>query len=224
MSGPGAISLDEFKARLPLADLVGRHVRLVRRGRDLWGCCPFHSEKTASFHVVQDKGFYHCFGCGAHGNAIDFVMALEGLDFAQALTRLSDLTGIPAPQTRASGAAAIDRGLLAANEAAARWFAGRLQSPGGAEALAYLRRRGLDEAPITRFGLGYAPGERMALRRALEAEGYDEAQLVAAGLLVRPEDGGEAFDRFRHRVMFPIHDARGRIVGFGGRALGEAKA
>ncbi len=224
MSEARGISLDEFKARLPLAEIVGRHVRLVRRGREYTGLCPFHAEKTPSFTVSETKGFYHCFGCGQHGNAIDFVMALEGLDFGQALTRLSELTGIPAPQARGAGAAAVDHGLLAANEAAARWFAGRLQSPAGAGAQEYLHRRGLEAATITRFGLGYAPTERTALRRALQAEGYAPEQLVAAGLLIQPDDGGEPFDRFRDRVMFPIHDARGRIVGFGGRALGEARA
>jgi DNA primase len=224
MADQGAISLEEFKARLPLTEIVARHVRLARRGRDLWGCCPFHQEKTASFHVVPDKGFYHCFGCGQHGNAIDFVMAIEGLDFGQAIARLAELTGVPAPRRAGNGEAPVDRTLYAVNEAAARWLAGRLESPQGAEAAAYLARRGLDQAIILRFGLGYAPGDRTALKRALQAEGYDERTAIEAGLLVRPEDGGPSFDRFRHRVMFPIHDGRGRTVGFGGRALGEARA
>ncbi len=224
MADGGAISLEEFKARLPLAEIVGRHVRLTRRGRDLWGCCPFHQEKSASFHVVPDKGFYHCFGCGQHGNAIDFVMALEGLDFGQAIARLAELTGLPAPRRAGGGEAPVDRTLYAVNEAAARWLAGRLESPQGAEAAAYLAKRGLDRATMLHFGLGYAPDDRTALKRALQAEGYGEASAIEAGLLVRPEDGGPSFDRFRHRVMFPIHDRRGRIVGFGGRALGQARA
>ena len=118
MVDQSAISLDEFKARLPLAEVVGRHVRLTRRGRDLWGCCPFHNEKTASFHVVPDKGFYHCFGCGQHGNAIDFVMALEGVDFAQALQRLAELTGLPAPRLGGDGKPRVDQTIYAANQAA----------------------------------------------------------------------------------------------------------
>ena len=219
-----AISLDEFKARLPLAEVVGRHVRLTRRGRDLWGCCPFHNEKTASFHVVPDKGFYHCFGCGQHGNAIDFVMALEGVDFAQALQRLAELTGLPAPRLGGEGKPRVDQTIYAANETAARWFAGRLQASDGAQAAEYLRGRGLDPAVIARFALGYAPDERTALKRAMLAEGYPEARLLEAGLLVQPEDGGASFDRFRGRVMFPIQDQRGRVVGFGGRALGAARA
>jgi DNA primase len=219
-----AISLEEFKARLPIAEVVGRHVRLTRRGRDLWGCCPFHSEKTASFHVVPDKGFYHCFGCGQHGNAIDFVMALESVDFAQALQRLAELTGLPAPRLGGEGKPRVDQTIYAANQAAARWFAGRLQARDGQPAADYLRARGLDQPIIERFGLGYAPGERTALKRAMLAEGYPEATLLEAGLLAQADDEGASYDRFRERVMFPIQDQRGRVVGFGGRALGAVRA
>jgi DNA primase len=238
MADRGDISLDEFKARLPLVEIVARRVRLTRRGHEHVGLCPFHREKTPSFTVSESKGFYHCFGCGQHGNAIDFVMATEGLEFAEAVTRLAELAGLPLPW-RGAREPAPDRTLLAANEAAARWFAGRLGTAAGAEAAAYLRRRGLDPATIERFGLGYAPAGRTALKDALLAEGYAEAQLVAAGLLVQPEDGsgartglgprsptgpGSAYDRFRHRVMFPIHDRRGQVIAFGGRALGDAPA
>ncbi len=224
MADQDAISLEEFKARLPLIEVVARHVRLARRGREHLGLCPFHQEKTPSFTVSEAKGFYHCFGCGQHGNAIDFVMAIEGLDFGQAIARLAELTGLPAPRRAGGAEAPVDRTLYAVNEAAARWLAGRLEGAQGAEAAAYLARRGLDPATILRFGLGYAPGDRTALKRALQAEGYDERTAIEAGLLVRPEDGGPSFDRFRHRVTFPIHDRRGRVVGFGGRALGEARA
>lgn len=223
-AGRAATSLEDFKARLPLVEIVARHVRLQRRGREFWGCCPFHQEKTPSFHVVQDRGFYHCFGCGQHGNAIDFIMALEGLAFGEAIERLAELTGVPAPRRAGGGASPVDHGLLAANEAAARWFAGRLESAEGEPARAYLAGRGLSTQLAAQFELGYAPRDRNALKRALLAEGYADEQLVAAGLLVRPEDGGPSFARFRDRVMFPIHDQRGRIVGFGGRALGEARA
>jgi DNA primase len=224
MADRSAISLEEFKARLPIAEVVGRHVRLSRRGRDLWGCCPFHKEKTASFHVVPDKGFYHCFGCGQHGNAIDFVMAIEGLEFAQALQRLAEFCGLPAPRSVGEGNPRVDHTLYAVNQAAARWFAGRLQARDGQPAADYLRTRGLDQAVIERFGIGYAPGERTMLKRAMLAEGYSEAQLLEAGLIVAPEDGGASYDRFRDRVMFPIEDQRGRVVGFGGRTLGAARA
>jgi DNA primase len=224
MADRSAISLEEFKARLPIAEVVGRHVRLSRRGRDLWGCCPFHKEKTASFHVVPDKGFYHCFGCGQHGNAIDFVMAIEGIEFAQALERLAELCGLPAPRSGGESRPRVDQTIYALNQAAARWFAGRLQARDGQPAAEYLKIRGLDQAIIERFGLGCAAGERTALKRAMLGEGYTEAQLLEAGLIVAQEDGGASYDRFRDRVMFPIQDQRGRVVGFGGRTLGAARA
>jgi len=223
MAEPGSISLDEFKARLPLVDIVGRRVKLTRRGHEHVGLCPFHREKTPSFTVSEAKGFYHCFGCQQHGNAIDFVMATEGLEFAEAVAKLAELSGLPLPWRAERRGPAPDQTLYAANEAAARWFAGHLASPSGREAAAYLEGRGVDPATIARFGLGYAPSGRTALKDALQAEGYAEAQLVAAGLLVRPEEGA-SYDRFRHRVMFPIHDRRGRVVAFGGRALGDARA
>jgi DNA primase len=224
MADQSAITLDEFKARLPLVEIVARHVRLTRRGREHLGLCPFHRENTPSFTVSEVKGFYHCFGCGQHGNAIDFVMALEGLDFSQAIARLAELTGVPAPRRGGDTAPPVDQTLYAANAAAARWFAGRLESAQGAHAAAYLAGRGLDRDTILRFGLGYAPDDRTALKRALQAEGYPEALLLETGLLTRPEEGGASYDRFRQRVMFPIQDRRGRVVGFGGRALGEARA
>jgi len=219
----GDASLEAFKARLPLVDIVARHVRLTRRGREHLGLCPFHNEKTPSFSVVEEKGFYHCFGCGAHGNAIDFIMAIENLEFADALERLSDLTGIPAPKREAQ-APRPDPGLAEANAAAAAWFSERLKAAEGAEARAYLERRGVPPALVDRFRLGYAPPGRGGLMAALEASGFKPERLVEAGLLAQSEADGERFDRFRHRLMFPIEDQRGRICGFGGRALGEARA
>ncbi|MCB1883353.1 MAG: DNA primase [Geminicoccaceae bacterium] len=222
MGGP---SLDDFKAKLPLAEIVARYVRLVRRGREHSGLCPFHKEKTPSFNVVEDKGFYHCFGCGAHGNAIDFVMAVEGLPFADALRRLADMTGIEAPTLgRGEARAPQERGLIEANEAATRFFANVLWSDAGAEARAYLRRRGCGRRVVERFRLGCAPNGNQALLGTLKAEGFTEDLLLEAGLVARREDGGGLYDRFRHRLMFPIEDGRGRVVGFGGRALGEARA
>jgi DNA primase len=218
------LSLEEFKERLPLAEIVGRYVKLTRRGREQVGLCPFHKEKTPSFNVVEEKGFYHCFGCGAHGTAIDFVMAVEGLGFGDALERIADLTGIPAPRRAAAAKPEPDQRLYAVNAAAAAWFQAQLTLPVGRDALAYLERRGLGREAVRDFELGFAPDERAALKRALAAQGFTEDELLAAGVLARPEGGGESFDRFRHRVMFPIADERGRIVGFGGRALGEARA
>jgi DNA primase len=217
-------SLDEFKARLPLAEIVARYVQLRRAGRELVGLCPFHQERTPSFSVVEAKGFYHCFGCGAHGNAIDFIMALERIDFAAALERLSTLTGIPAPRLAAQAdAPRLPPGLVEANEAACAVFRRELSASGGATARAYLERRGVDAKTAAAFELGWAPAGRNTLREALIGRGFELAVLVDAGLLVTPEDGGEPYDRFRERLIFPIRDPRGRVVGFGGRALGDAK-
>ncbi len=218
-----ATDLDAFKARLPLAEIVGRYVPLRRQGRELVALCPFHREKTPSFTVVEDKGFYHCFGCGAHGNAIDFVMAMEGIGFREALERLEELTGIPAPRPRGGGESRQDAELWAVHAAARDWFRARLLGPEGERARRYLEARGVARASWERFELGYAPAARDALRRALAARGWSETVLLRAGLLAQGE-GGEPYDRFRDRLIFPIADRRGRVVGFGGRALGEARA
>ncbi|MDH3660245.1 MAG: DNA primase [Alphaproteobacteria bacterium] len=197
---------------------------MTRRGREFSGLCPFHQEKSPSFTISEEKGFYHCFGCNQHGNAVDFIMAIEGLDFGQAIQRLADLTGLPTPMRTSKKSTQAEKTLHQANEAAARWFQNRLSGAGGNDARAYVERRGLDSATVERFGLGYAPAGRRSLRDALIAEGFAEADLVRTGLLIEPEDGGGCYDRFRHRLMFPILDSRGRVVGFGGRALGDARA
>lgn len=219
-----AITLEEFKARLPIADIVGRYVRLVRRGREFSGLCPFHQEKSPSFTISEEKGFYHCFGCNQNGNAVDFIMAIEGLDFGQAIQRLADITGLPTPMRTGKKSTQEEKTLHQANEAAVRWFQGSLAGTGGGGARAYIDKRGLDADTIKRFSLGYAPQSRRGLRDALVAEGFSETDLVRVGLLIKPDDGGGCYDRFRHRLMFPILDGRGKVVGFGGRALGEARA
>lgn len=216
-------SLEEFKAQLPLADIVGRWVKLVRRGREFIGLCPFHQEKSPSFNVVEDKGFYHCFGCGAHGNAIDFVMQVERLEFGEAIERVAELAGIPAPRRRGPEQPKVEPGLYEANAAAAVWFAARLQGESGGEARAYLERRGLDRDAIRAFRIGWAPADRRGLLASLTGQGFSEAMLIEAGLALASEHGGDTFARFRERVMFPIADVKERIVGFGGRALGDLK-
>lgn len=217
------MSLDEFKARLPIVEIIGRHVRLVRRGREFTGLCPFHQEKTPSFTISEEKGFYHCFGCNQNGNAVDFIMAIEGLDFGQAIQRLSDITGLPMPLRQSRESTQAEKSLHQANEAAARWFQDNLGGQAGREANDYLKRRGLPPEIMERFGLGYAPSGRSGLKNALLAKGFTDRDLIRAGLLIRPDDGA-SYDRFRHRVMFPIQDARGRTIAFGGRALGDARA
>ena len=219
--------LDELRARSDLAGLIGRRVKLTRRGREFSGLCPFHNEKTPSFTVSSDKGFYHCFGCGAHGDAIGFVMQSEGLEFLEAVERLAGEAGLEVPRRHPRDPAAVERStaLRETLEAAADWFAARLQAPEGAKARDYLKSRGLDLETWRAFRLGFAPGERGSLRRALHPKGHDDGLLIEAGLIKPSEDGGDPRDYFFDRIIFPIGDRRGRVVAFGGRALNsEAKA
>jgi len=217
--------LDELRSRVGLADLVGRKVKLVRKGREHSGLCPFHNEKTPSFYVNEEKGFYHCFGCGAHGDAIGFVMQTEGLSFPEAIGRLADLAGLKVPDTSPAERerAKVEASLHQVVEAAAKWYEAALHGPAGRAGRAYVERRGLSEDTIRRFRLGFAPDDRNALKRALLAQDITEDQMVEAGLLIRPDDGRPAYDRFRGRVMFPIADGRGRIIAFGGRVIGDGE-
>src|ERR1044071_4530330 len=214
--------LDELRARVSLAALVGRRVRLVRRGREHSGLCPFHNEKTPSFYVVEDKGFFHCFGCGAHGDAIGFVMRADNLDFIEAVERLAGEAGIavPAQTPQERDRAQRQKTLLEALAAAAAFYEAQLWGADRARARDYLTRRALDEETIRRFRLGWAPGDRQTLRRARGGD-FPEALLREAGLLRVPEDGGAPYDWFRGRVIFPIGDRAGRIIAFGGRTMGD---
>jgi DNA primase len=217
--------LDEIRARIGLADRVGRKVKLTRKGREFSGLCPFHNEKTPSFTVNEDKGFYHCFGCGAHGDVIGFVMRTENLSFPETVERLAEDAGLELPKTspeeRRRAEAAVS--LYAVCEAATAFFERELHGPRGQTARDYLQRRGLDDETIARFRLGYAPDSRSALKTALMGSGITESLLVTAGLLIQPEDERASYDRFRGRVIFPIFDRRGRPIAFGGRILGEGE-
>src|SRR6266852_5399423 len=214
--------LDELRSRIPLGDLVGRRVRLTRRGREQAGLCPFHNEKTPSFYVVEDKGFFHCFGCGAHGDAIGFLMRADNLVFIEAVERLAGEAGIAVPQQTPQDRERAQRQktLLEALAAAGDFYEAQLWAPAGARARQYLTARGLDEETIRRFRLGWAGDDRQALRRALSGD-FPEALLHEAGLLRTPEDGGNPYDYFRGRVMFPIGDRAGRTIAFGARTLGD---
>ena len=218
--------LDEIRARVPLEGAIGRRVRLQRRGRESIGLCPFHKEKTPSFTVNEDKGFFHCFGCGAHGDVIGFVMRDEGLSFPEAVERLAGDAGLalPARDPRAEAKEKERHSLYEVVEAACAWFESELVGPRGVTARRYLDGRGVDEQTRVHFRLGYAPDSSTALRTRLERDGIPEAMLLQAGLVVAPDDGRAPYDRFRGRVIFPICDRRGRVVAFGGRTLGEAKA
>ena len=217
--------LDELRARIGLADTIARKVKLTRRGREFSGLCPFHGEKTPSFTVNEDKGFYHCFGCGAHGDVIGFVMRADNLSFPEAVERLAEQAGlaVPAssPEERQRAQEAVS--LYAVTEKACAHFARELAGARGRAARDYLARRGLDETAVARFRLGYAPDSRTALKTALMGGGVTESLLVTAGLLIVPEDGRPSYDRFRGRVVFPIFDRRGRPIAFGGRVLGEGE-
>ena len=214
--------LDELRARVPLSPVVSRRVKLARAGREWKGCCPFHNEKTPSFYVNDDKGFYHCFGCGAHGDVIRFLTEQEGLGFIDAVKQLAAQAGmeVPSDSPEARARAEVSDSLQSLAQRAAEWFSAQLRSPTGGEARAYLDRRGVPAALVGDFALGFAPDNRSGLKTALEDAGEDA--LVEAGLLGRAESG-ETYDRFRGRLMFPIRDRRGRVVGFGGRALGDVQ-
>lgn len=219
--------LDELKHRFTLSDVVGRSVKLIRRGRESTGLCPFHNEKTPSFTVNDQKGFYHCFGCGAHGSVIDFVMNTQGMTFPEAVETLAGEVGMEVPKpSREEIEKQKERASLAeVMDAVASWFQTQLRSRAGKSALEYVEGRGLTSETIQRFGLGYAPASRTALKDAMTARGIEEDQLVETGMLIKPEDGGTPYDRFRDRLMFPITDRQGRVIAFGGRALSkDAKA
>jgi DNA primase len=216
--------LDELKSRLRLSDVIGRSVKLRRQGREFVGLSPFNKEKSPSFFVNDDKGFYHDFSSGKHGDAIDFLQEVERLSFAEAVERLASEAGmaLPEPSPEAQAQGRRRQGLTDWLDAAAAWFEAQLRRPGGAGARDYLVRRGLPEAEWARFGLGFAPAGRTGLKDHLVAKGAMPADLVAAGLLIAPEEGASPYDRFRDRIIFPIRDGRGRIVSFGGRALDPA--
>lgn len=218
--------LQELRDRLRLSDYVGRRVQLRRSGAESSGLCPFHNEKTPSFTVSDPKGFYHCFGCGAHGSVIDWVMETEGQPFADAVRQLASDAGLalPAETPEDRAATAKRQTLREVLEAACAWYEAELAAPEGQAARAYLAGRGLDADTISTFRLGYAPDGRGRLRTALRAQGATDDQLVDAGLMKRPEAGGPLRDYFFDRVMFPIADDRGRVVGFGGRTLGDSGA
>jgi DNA primase len=216
--------LDELRARTSLSAVIAPSVKLIKAGREFKACCPFHNEKSPSFTVNDEKGFYHCFGCGAHGDAIRFLTDHRGLPFMDAVKELAGKAGmdVPAPDPRAQEKAERSAGLHDVMAAVQRWFADQLQGVDGGEARAYLAARGIDAKAIERFGLGFAPDSRGRLKDALKALGEDK--LVDTGMLIKPEEAGkDSYDRFRGRLMIPIRDARGRVIAFGGRILGAGE-
>lgn len=218
--------LDELRSRLTLSEIVGRKVVLRRKsGAEYAGLCPFHNEKTPSFTVNDRKAFFHCFGCGEHGDAVGFIMKTENLAFPEAVEKLAREVGLavpratPAERERAERAATLHEVV----EQAAHWFEKQLRLPVGRHGLDYLRGRGLDEATIDDFRLGFAPDSRDGLSGVLQRDGVPLDKLIEAGLVIQPDGGRPAYDRFRGRVMFPIADRRGRIIAFGGRVMGPGE-
>ncbi len=219
--------LDELRARLSLSDIVGRKVVLKRRsGVEYAGLCPFHNEKTPSFTVNDKKGFFHCFGCGEHGDGVGFVMKTEGLSFPEAVEKLAREVGLPVPRATPGERerAEYAQSLQQVVEQAARWFQKQLRLQVGRHGLDYLRGRGLSDATIDDFRLGFAPDSRDGLLAALKRDGVPLDRIVEAGLAIRPDEGQrEPYDRFRGRVMFTINDRRGRAIAFGGRVMGTGE-
>ena len=210
--------LDELRSRITLSALIGRTEKLQRAGREFKACCPFHNENTPSFYVNDEKQFYHCFGCGAHGDAIRWMTDQRGLPFMDAVKELAEQAGmeVPAPDPRYAQAAQQRASLHDVLGEAQAWFVSNLSAPEGAEARAYLKQRGISEAQIREFGFGFAPDAKGGIEKALS--GFERDMLIEAGLLITV-DGKEPYDRFRGRLMLPIQDRRARVIGFGGRIL-----
>lgn len=220
--------IDDLLARLDIVDIVDPRVKLKKKGKNYSACCPFHNEKTPSFSVSQDKQFYHCFGCGAHGNAIDFMMEYERLEFPEAIEELASFLGLDVPREQRSGK--FNQQPQANNEqkrnlydvmgSIAQFYRDQLKLSSSRGAIEYLKGRGLSGEIVQKFGIGYVPDEWDSVRKNFARSRESEEMLTSAGMLVE-NDNGRRYDRFRGRIMFPIRDRRGRVIGFGGRVLGD---
>ena len=212
--------LDELVARNPIEDVVGHYVTLKRSGSNLFGLCPFHGEKTASFSVAPDKGIYYCFGCHKGGGVINFMMELEGLSYPDAVRNLAARVGMEVPEDEQyQSRYRQQERLWALHKEAARFFHSQLYAPVGKAALEYAFGRGMSKSILTTFGVGYAPDSWDSLVKAMKAKGYTEEELKESGLVTVSQKNGNIFDRFRDRLMFPIIDVRGNVIGFGGRII-----
>ena len=216
--------IDELILRNPIEEVVGQYVSLKRSGANLFGLCPFHGEKTPSFSVAPDKGIYYCFGCHKGGNAINFMMEIEGLSYPDAIRALARRCGMEVPEDEQyQSRYRQQERLWALCKEAARFFNRQLYLPAGAEGLQYAIKRGLPKGTITRFGLGFAPDTWSSLTDAMRAKGYTDQELKDAGLVSVSQKNGRIFDKFRNRLMFPIIDVRGNVIGFGGRVMDDSK-
>ena len=214
--------IDELIARNPIEDVVGQYVSLKRSGSNMFGLCPFHGEKTASFSVAPDKGIYYCFGCHKGGGAINFMMELEGLSYPDAVRALAKRAGMEVPEDEQyQSRYRQQERLWALMKEAGRFFNEQLYAPAGQQCREYIQSRGLSKAIVTRFGMGFAPDSWNALINAMKKKGYTEQELIDADLV--GQKNGRIYDRFRNRLMFPIIDVRGNVIGFGGRVLDDSK-
>ena len=212
--------LDELTARNPIEDVVGQYVNLKRSGSNLFGLCPFHGEKTASFSVAPDKGIYYCFGCHKGGNVINFEMEIEGLSYPDAVRALAKRAGMEVPEDEQyQSRYRQQERLWALHKEAARFYHSQLYAPVGANALQYAAGRGMPKSILTKFGIGYAPDSWTSLVDWLRTKGYTDQELRESGLVTVSRKNGNLFDRFRDRLMFPIIDVRGNVIGFGGRIM-----
>ena len=213
--------IDELLARNPIDEVVGQYVTLKRSGANMFGLCPFHGEKTASFSVAPDKGIYYCFGCHKGGGAVNFMMELEGLSYPDAVRHLAKRVGMEVPEDEQyqSRYKAQER-LWALMKEAGRFFNAQLKSPAGAQCMAYIQKRGLSPKIVTQFGIGFAPDSWNSLVDAMKHKGYTDQELIDADLV--GQKNGRIYDRFRNRLMFPIIDVRGNVIGFGGRVLDDS--
>ncbi|WP_443646294.1 DNA primase [Candidatus Ponderosibacter sp. Uisw_141_02] len=215
--------IEDLRQRVPLSDVVGRRVKLIRKGRRHSGLCPFHAEKTPSFSVVDDDGFYHCFGCGVHGDAISFLREMDGLEFMEAVERLAEMAGLAVPRTVPQDPAASRQRKAALDilEETTLFFEDALRRDDGRDATRYLKQRGLDSAIVKTYRIGYSP--RMGLRAALKDKGFSDEDMLVAGVIRKSDRDGSLYDYFRDRVMFPIENRQGKVIAFGARALGDAQ-
>ena len=213
--------MSELRDRLTLSEVIGRRVKLARAGREFKGCCPFHNEKTPSFYVNDDKQFYHCFGCGAHGDAVGFVMQSQNLSFIEAVEGLAAEAGLEVPQQTPQEIekAKQQKDLYSLMNEVTVFFQEALFDPRNKEARQYLDSRGISEEMISAFKIGYAPDDGNELRKAMLAKGYTDAQMIEVAVMRKSTKGGDPYAFFRERVMFPVTDRRGRVVAFGGRIL-----
>ncbi|MDP2572884.1 DNA primase [Vibrio penaeicida] len=221
--------IDDLLARLDIVDIVDARVKLKKKGKNYSACCPFHNEKTPSFSVSQEKQFYHCFGCGAHGNAIDFLMEYERLEFVETIEELASYLGLEVPREQRSGGGFSSapkanteqkRNLYDMMGSIAQFYRSQLKLSSSKHAIEYLKDRGLSKEVVQKFGIGYVADEWDLVRKNFGQSQTNQDMLVSGGMLIE-NDKGNRYDRFRGRVMFPIRDRRGRVIGFGGRVIGD---